>query len=277
MPELPEVESVRQSLASLVVGDTIIQSDVYLKKMVKAPTLKAFESLIQNQTIHGIDRRGKHLIIVLDDQLLMVHLRMEGKFFLSPAPSTKMKHEHLRFHLKSGRILSYHDVRTFGTFHLYPKQPYKALPPLLKAGLEPFDEDFNGAYLKSKLSLRSIPLKAALLDQTVLLGLGNIYADEVLFEAGLHPLKKASALTLKSYDALASASIKILDKAIQAGGTLIRTYHNTLGVDGLFQLQLKVHTKQGQPCQTCHTLIEKIKVSGRSTYFCPTCQLRSKR
>lgn len=277
MPELPEVESVRQSLASLIVGDTILQSEVYLKKMVKAPTLKAFESSIQDQTIEAVHRRGKHLIIVLNDYHLLIHLRMEGKFFLSETIPEKMKHEHLRFHLKSGRTLSYHDVRTFGTFHLYSKRPYQDLPPLLKAGLEPFDEGFDGTYLKAKLKFRKAPIKAALLDQTILLGLGNIYADEVLFEAGLHPLKKASSLTLASYQALADASVNILQKAVEAGGTLIRTYHNTLGVDGLFQQQLKVHTKVNQPCLTCHTIIERIKVSGRSTYFCPSCQARSKR
>jgi formamidopyrimidine-DNA glycosylase len=222
-----------------------------------------------------VDRRGKHLIFHLTDYLLMVHLRMEGKFFIHQQPPLKEKHEHVRFHLKSGRTLSYHDVRTFGTFHLYPHQPYTTLPPLLKAGLEPFDDGFNGPYLKAKLTQRSMPIKAALLDQTVLLGLGNIYADEVLFKSRIHPLKKASKLTNKSYQALADASLEILTQAIKAGGTLIRTYHNTLGVDGLFQLQLKVHTKYQQPCPVCHTPIEKLKVSGRSTYFCPICQARS--
>lgn len=277
MPELPEVESVRQSLASLIVGDTVIRSEVFLKRMVKEPDLKAFESTLKNKTIQAVDRRGKHLILVLNDDLLMVHLRMEGKFFLSESPLEKMKHEHLRFYFKSGRVLSYHDVRTFGTFHLYSKRPYHQLPPLLKAGLEPFDKGFDGTYLKSKLKHKKTPLKAALLDQTVLLGLGNIYADEVLFEAGLHPLKKSSSLTLNAYQALAQASIDILNKAIAAGGTLIRTYHNTLGVDGLFQQQLKVHTKVNEPCQICNTVIQRIKVSGRSTYYCPTCQARSKR
>lgn len=277
MPELPEVESVRQSLASLVVNDTIVKTDVYLKKMVKTPALDAFEKTLENQTITAVDRRGKHLIVVFNQHLLIIHLRMEGKFFLHPAPLPKMKHEHLRFYLQSGRVLSYHDVRTFGTFHLYPQQPYNELPPLLKAGLEPFDEAFSGAYLKNKLKFRQAPIKAVLLDQSVLLGLGNIYADEVLFAAKLHPLKKASRLSRRSYDALADAAIDILEKAMAAGGTLIRTYHNTLGVDGLFQQQLKVHTKEHQPCQTCQTIIQRIKVSGRSTYFCPNCQKRSHR
>lgn len=135
MPELPEVESVRVSLEGLILNDTIIQSDVYLSKMVKAPALNDFLHQIKHQTIQALDRRGKHLIIVLDDYVLMVHLRMEGKFFLYDQSEPKKKHEHLRFYLKSGRILTYEDVRTFGTFHLYPHQPYETLPPLLRAGL----------------------------------------------------------------------------------------------------------------------------------------------
>jgi formamidopyrimidine-DNA glycosylase len=274
MPELPEVESVRVSLEGLILHDTILQSDVFLSKMVKAPALNDFLHQIKNQTIQALDRRGKHLIIVLDDYVLMVHLRMEGKFFLYHQSEPKKKHEHLRFYLKSGRILTYEDVRTFGTFHLYPHQPYETLPPLLKAGLEPFDEAFNAAYLHKKLNAKTTAIKASLLDQTVLLGLGNIYADEVLFAAKVHPLKPSNKVSFKKVEALAEASKEILEKAIEAGGTLIRTYHNTLGVDGLFQLQLKVHTKVFEPCLLCQTPIRKIKVSGRSTYYCPTCQKR---
>lgn len=274
MPELPEVESVRVSLEGLILHDTIIKSDVYLNKMVKAPALKDFIDQIQNQKIEALHRRGKHLIIVLKDYLMMVHLRMEGKFFIDEKSEPKKKHEHLRFYLKSGRVLTYQDVRTFGTFHLYPHQPYETLPPLLKAGLEPFDEAFNAIYLKSKLTTKTTAIKASLLDQTVLLGLGNIYADEVLFSAKVHPLKPSNKITYKKAEALADASKVILEKAIKAGGTLIRTYHNTLGVDGLFHLQLNVHTKVNEPCPNCQTPIKKIRVSGRSTYFCPTCQKR---
>jgi formamidopyrimidine-DNA glycosylase len=274
MPELPEVESVRQSLAAVVLKDTIEAVDVYLPKMVKTHAVNDFKKTLKDQTIKAVHRRGKHLIVELSDHLLMVHLRMEGKFFITPTPQEKNKHEHLRFYLKSGRVLTYEDVRTFGTFHLYDKVAFTTLPPLLKAGLEPFDEGFNGTYLKAQFKLRKSPIKAALLDQTVLLGLGNIYADEVLFKAKVHPLTKASKITLKKAQALAEASQLILAEAVKAGGTMIRTYHNSLGIDGLFQQQLKVHTKEHEPCETCQSLIQRIKVSGRSTYYCPTCQMR---
>jgi formamidopyrimidine-DNA glycosylase len=274
MPELPEVESVRQSLAAVVLNDTIEEVEVYLPKMVKTHATTDFKNTLKNQTIEAVHRRGKHLIVELSNHLLMIHLRMEGKFFITPEPHAKNKHEHLRFYLKSGRVLTYEDVRTFGTFHLYDKGDFNTLPPLLKAGLEPFDEGFDGTYLKTKFKLRSTPIKAALLDQTVLLGLGNIYADEVLFRAKVHPLKKASTITLKKAAALAEASKFILAEAVKAGGTMIRTYHNSMGIDGLFQQQLKVHTKEKEPCETCQTLIKRIKVSGRSTYYCPTCQVR---
>lgn len=273
MPELPEVETVRKSLAPFVESQKIKDVTIYLPRMIRTHEADAFRSRLIGQTIHTLSRRGKHLIWHLDEDVLISHLRMEGKFYIVEEDVPQMSHEHVRILFTSGRQLIYHDVRTFGTFDLFAKpEDIKTLKPLADLGLEPWDEGFNGAYLKTQLERRHGPIKPVLLDQTVVLGLGNIYADEVLFCAGIHPKRAASKISLKRLNTLATCIHDILSKAIRMGGTTIRTYENSLGIDGMFQNELYVHTLENEPCRICDTPIKRIKLSGRSTYYCQTCQ-----
>jgi formamidopyrimidine-DNA glycosylase len=274
MPELPEVETVRATLEPLIQNATIIDLDVYWPKMMQEHPVETFKTLLVGQTIQRVSRRGKHLLFEFNHGVLISHLRMEGKYYLKPHGAEKKKHEHVHFKLADGRTLIYDDVRKFGTFHWRSYDALYQTKPLAHLALEPHDEGFNGDYLYANIHSRQQAIKTVLLDQTVVLGLGNIYVDEVLFCAGIHPQKKASKLSKKAAHRCAECAQKVIAKAVALGGSSIRSYTSTLGVTGRFQNELNVHTLEHQPCQACLTPIVKIKVGGRGTYFCPVCQTK---
>lgn len=274
MPELPEVETVRNTLKKQILGETITKVEIFYDKMLY-PNKDAFYKLV-NQTFRDIRRYGKYLFFILDDYIIISHLRMEGKFFIKTNEPIE-KHEHIVFTLNSGRTLRYHDTRKFGIMKLLETNDYqKALqePEIKKLGLEANDPNLTGYELYEKIKSKKIPIKTVLLDQENICGLGNIYVDEVCFLSKIHPLTLASNLTIDDANKIVENSKKVLEKAILAGGTTIRSYTSSLGVTGLFQLELHVHTKVGQPCENCQTIIKKIKVGGRGTYFCPICQVK---
>ncbi|MFW6285250.1 MAG: DNA-formamidopyrimidine glycosylase [Bacillota bacterium] len=273
MPELPEVESVRRSLHPLIAGHTIKAVEIHHENMVKDIDVDAFIKSLKDRTFKSIHRRGKHLIFDLDGIYMLIHLRMEGRFLIKDATEKKKKHEHVRFILDDGRALIYHDVRKFGTLRLRREATLHTTPPLSTLGPEPLDEAFNVATIHPKLGT-SRPIKAALLDQTTMSGIGNIYADEILFCAGLHPSVLAYKVKRPTLKRIIECSKSIIREATEAGGTTIRTYQNALGIDGRFQLNLKVHTLEGMPCTVCGHPIKKTKVATRGTYFCPVCQKR---
>ena len=269
MPELPEVETVRSTLELHLKKDIITHVTPYYEKLITGDPNIFYQS-IKGQTIQSISRMGKYLIFVLDDDALIIHLRMEGKFYIKTPLDPVLKHEHMVFHLKSGRELRYHDVRKFGTLTLLPRDQYMELDPLNRLGLEPKDQKLETFF--SRINKKNIEIKAVLLDQHIISGLGNIYVDETLFHAKIHPTRKANQITLDEADAILKSAIKVLDKAVALGGTTIRSYTSSMGVHGRFQNELCVHTKRGQPCPICQTTIIKMKVKGRGTYVCPTCQ-----
>ncbi|MFW6284872.1 MAG: DNA-formamidopyrimidine glycosylase [Bacillota bacterium] len=273
MPELPEVESVRRSLNPLIEGHAITAVDIHHPNMVKDIGVEAFQEALRQKTFQNIERRGKHLIFDLDGLFMLIHLRMEGRFLIKDASEAQTKHEHIRFTLDDGRALIYHDVRKFGTVRLRTQETLHTTPPLLTLGPEPLDEDFTVETLYPKLGTKR-PIKAALLDQTTMSGIGNIYADEILFCAGLHPAVKAYKVKRPTLKKIVKCSRSIIHDAVEAGGTTIRTYRNALGIDGRFQLNLKVHTLEGMPCTVCGHPIKKTKVATRGTYYCPVCQKR---
>lgn len=266
MPELPEVETVRATLEPLLVGKTITHVDVFHTNMIKDLDL---EIRIKNQTIHRVERMGKHLLFILDRDVLISHLRMEGKYFYQ-LPRAKLKHEHVIFTLDNGYTLRYHDVRKFGTFHLKSLDTYLHVAPLSLVAKEP--KDLTPLELYEAIHHKSITIKQVLLDQTIISGLGNIYVDETLFRAGIHPIRKASKISLKACETLLKEAKEVLAFAISLGGSTIRSYYATIGISGKFQNELMVHTKVNEPCKRCQTPIIKIKVGGRGTYVCPTCQ-----
>ena len=272
MPELPEVETVRRTLHNLILNKTIKGIDVYYTKIIKEPRLTDFINKLVGKTLIDIKRQGKYLIFIFDDTALISHLRMEGKYFIKDQGDKIEKHEHIVFNFTDKTSLRYHDVRKFGTMDLRDIDKMYTTPPLSKLGLEPFDPLMTVAYLKGKLHKKEVAVKTCLLDQHIFVGLGNIYVDEVLFRCKLNPTLKASKLKDKDYKNIIDNSIIVLNKAIKLGGTTIISYTSSLGVTGLFQNELNVHTLQGEPCPVCNTIIEKTRVGGRGTYYCPKCQ-----
>lgn len=217
-------------------------------------------------------RKGKWLLFDIGDYYLCSHLRMEGKYFIKNHDEEINKHEHVIFTFEDGIDLRYHDTRKFGRMNLVLKDKLDTVEGVRKQGIEPIDSNLTKEYLFYKFNKKSLPMKSLLLDQTIISGLGNIYADEVLFKAGINPLRLGKSITLEECDKIRKASNDIISEAIKCGGTTIRSYTSSLGVTGRFQQNLMVHKREGLECKKCHSLIKKIVVGGRSTYYCEKCQ-----
>ncbi|MGM0843984.1 MAG: DNA-formamidopyrimidine glycosylase [Bacillota bacterium] len=273
MPELPEVETVRRTLTELVTGKRIHSVSVFWAKMVKLPDeVEEFKLSLQGETIQGVDRRGKFLILRTDHYSLVSHLRMEGRYGVFPGEEPVEKHTHVIFHFEDGSELRYKDVRKFGTMHLFPKGEETINLPLSHLGPEPFSTDFTVKHLTEKLAKTERSVKAVLLDQTVLVGLGNIYVDEALYRSGIHPARKANSIKKAQLKKLHKEIIDTLSEAVEQGGSTIRSYVNSQGQIGMFQQQLFVYGRKNEECRTCGNLIEKNVTAGRGTHFCSNCQ-----
>ncbi|BDD38320.1 DNA-formamidopyrimidine glycosylase [Streptococcus ruminantium] len=272
MPELPEVETVRRGLNRLVKGKTIQKVEVIYAPMVKTGVDRFCQDLV-GQVIMDVQRRGKYLLIYLTDFVLISHLRMEGKynFFQKQVPTNK--HFHAFFTFTDDSTLVYQDVRKFGTMELLQEKNLSAYFASRKIGPEPTEEDFHLAEFTAKLARSKKPIKSHLLDQSLVAGLGNIYADEVLFRAKVHPAQVSHSLSANQITALRQATIEVLQLGIEKGGSTIRTYKNALGMDGSMQDYLQVYGKTGQACPCCQEKIVKIQLGGRGTHFCPRCQV----
>jgi len=273
MPELPEVETVKETLKKHLIGLKIVQVITPYSNIIKLK-LDEFKNKVTNQKFTGIKRYGKYLFFELEDYTLVSHLRMEGKYLLRNNLKEITKHEHVIFELDNGKYLSYHDVRKFGTMELVLKGEEKELESIKKLGYEANQSRIDYDKLYDLIHKSSRPIKAVLLDQTILTGLGNIYVDETLFLSKIHPAELANNLSKDEIIAILKNAKIVLDKAIKLGGTTIRTYQSSLGVDGRFQNELKVHTLAGESCKECNDIILKTRVGGRGTYYCPTCQKR---
>ncbi|MDI9540410.1 MAG: DNA-formamidopyrimidine glycosylase [Bacillota bacterium] len=269
MPELPEVETVVRTLEKQLGNRKIKKVEVYWNNIIANVEPTDFKLSLKNQTIEKYDRRGKFLVFTLTDYILVSHLRMEGKFFIHPKKTKKDKHTHIIFELEDLE-LHYNDVRKFGKFYLYQKQ--ENLSCLDKIGFEPFDENLNGRILKQLTKKDRMYIKTKLLDQSLIAGIGNIYANEICFKCGLDPLRRSCCLSERKWDEVLKATREVLVQAIQQGGTTIRSYTSSLGVSGLFQQSLMVHSRENEACYCCGSKILKKKVNGRGTYYCPICQ-----
>lgn len=273
MPELPEVETIKNTLKQLVLHKTIHHVSVHWPNIIKQPDdVAQFKQLLQGQTIASIARKGKFLLFYLDDYVLVSHLRMEGKYSLHQSVDPIAKHTHVIFSFEDGQELRYNDVRKFGTMHLIQKGKERSEKPLSQLGPDPFEEDFTMDYFFNKLQRTQRMIKAVLLDQTIVSGLGNIYVDEVLFKSKIHPLKIASKLTAAQAMAIQAQAIETLKEAVKCGGTTIRSYVNGEGEMGMFQQELYVYGQEKEPCKQCASPIVKLRVAGRGTHICPTCQ-----
>ncbi len=292
MPELPEVEVVRQGLEPLVLNRQIARisaSGLPLRRPVPLAELRRWG---EGARVTGVARRAKYLLLHLDNGALLVfHLGMTGKIYPAPADEPPRKHDHLRLILADGRVagpavgrapeaageIRFNDTRRFGLVAVFP--PGEARMPPLLAGLgpEPLDEKaFTPAHLAQHGSKRRAPIKNLLMDNRVVVGIGNIYANEILFAAGVHPETPALAVSRAKLKKICLAARQILTRAIAAGGTTIADFANAAGDAGYFQVQLAVYGRAGQPCLRCRRPIIKRTLAGRATYFCSRCQRRVK-
>ncbi|MCM3146215.1 DNA-formamidopyrimidine glycosylase [Brevibacillus sp. MER 51] len=273
MPELPEVETVVRTLRGLVMGKTIERVSVHLARIVRQPDdVEAFKSLLVGQTIQDIQRRAKFIQFFLNEDVLVSHLRMEGRYGVYQADDPVEKHTHVVFHFTDGTELRYRDVRQFGTMDLFPKGKETTVGPLAKLGVEPLDKSFTPEVLGKLLKGRSTKIKPLLLNQECIVGLGNIYVDESLFKAGIHPEKPAGKLTDKEVNRLHESIVSTLQEAVEQGGSSIKSYVNGQGEMGMFQQSLLVYGRKDEACTRCGAEIIRFVVGGRGTHICPDCQ-----
>lgn len=274
MPELPEVEVIRQGLQRYLPGRRVVAVSSGNKKLRLPMPRKDLAEYIQGALIKAVGRRGRFLLLTMDNNArLVIHLGMTGKISLCPAGLPKAKHDHFRLKFDKGTQLVFNDVRRFGfILVLSPGQDFSNTM-LAELGPEPFEQKFTPQYLQKLAAGRNRPLKNFLMDNRVVVGIGNIYACEILFQAGLRPERKINTLRGKQWTKIVENSRYTLKKAIKRGGTSISDFVNESGRSGYFQLELQVYGRQGKPCNRCRTPIKKITMAGRSTFFCPKCQI----
>ena len=270
MPELPEVETVKNSLKKLVLNKKIVNVNVRYNNIIEYPNVEIFKKEIINQTIKDISRRGKWLVFELNNYYLLSHLRMEGKYIIRNLNDPYETHEHVEFIFSDNTCLRYKDTRKFGRMHLLKKDELYTKKPLNELGLEPWDKDLTSTYLKEKYKNKKLPIKTTILDQSIIVGIGNIYADEILFLSKINPYKESNKLNDLELDNIIKYTKEVLEKAITMGGTTIKSYESSEGVHGGFQSELLVHNRIF--CPNCKTKLEKVRIGGRGTYYCKSCQ-----
>ncbi|MCT6902299.1 MAG: DNA-formamidopyrimidine glycosylase [Lactobacillus sp.] len=273
MPEMPEVETVRRTLLPLIKGKTIKEVTVWYPKIITGDA-KEFKKQLAGKRIETIDRYAKYLLIRLSGHLTVVsHLRMEGKYRLVKVNTKKDKHDHVQIVFNDNSALRYNDVRKFGRMQLITTGTEKESTGIGKLGAEPNSQAFTVSYLQKGLARKKKNIKNTLLDQSVVAGLGNIYVDEVLWETKIHPLSQANTIPAERVAQLHDNINSLIELAIAERGTTIHTYLDANGKTGGFQKMLQVYGHKGEPCVRCGTPLEKIKVNGRGTTFCPKCQV----
>lgn len=276
MPELPEVETIRRDLEPLVTGRTItgVEVDPATLPLLAGTTFDVLESNLVGRTIKSLGRRGKYLLFELDDgRWFVAHLRMTGRLVWRPHNAPPEQYQRARLMLDNGCDLRWSDLRKFGTWRIYDR-----LDDLLaKLGPEPIDENFDLRTFRAALAGRTAPVKAVLLDQRRMAGLGNIYVDEALFQARIRPDTPAGELSSAAVKRLHQAVRDVLERGIEYRGASFRDYVDGQGNQGQQHMYVQVFRRDGKPCYTCGTIIQKTVVGGRGTHFCPRCQRPSRR
>lgn len=269
MPELPEVETVRRGLAPHLIGRRLLGARVREPRL-RWPVPADLDVRLAGRRIDTLERRGKYLILGLDQGHLILHLGMSGSLRLTDAATPLAKHDHIDLVLEGDQVLRYRDPRRFGAV-LWSDAP--ARHPLIAAlGVEPLDPAFDGAWLYAASRGLRAPVKSWLMNARVMVGIGNIYANEALFHAGIHPLMPAGKLTRPRCIRLAAAIRDTLERAIAAGGSTLRDFVDGHGEPGYFQQTYHVYGREGEPCRTCGGIIRLTRLGDRATCFCPVCQ-----
>lgn len=280
MPELPEVETVRRGLTPCMQGQRIERLEVN-RPNLRFPFPDQFAKRVEGATITHMGRRAKFLVTELSTgEALIMHLGMSGRFTVNSAatadfhhdPGTKPAHDHVVFHMQGGATVTYNDPRRFGFMELWPIDELDIYPRIKDLGPEPLSNHFSAAYLDERLAGKAAPIKAALLDQSVVAGLGNIYVCEALFRSGISPKRKASSTVGKRNARLAPAINEVIAEAIEAGGSSISDFASASGELGYFQKAFAVYDRENEPCTLCTRQVKRLVQSGRSTFYCSHCQ-----
>lgn len=270
MPELPEVETVRRGLAPHLIGQTVAAVAVRQPRL-RWPVPEELAARLPGRTIERVERRAKYLLLGTDAGTVIVHLGMTGRLRLLPAATPPQTHDHADLTLTDGRCLRFTDSRRFGAL-LWTMEPPERHPLLRTLGPEPFDPAFTGAYLRRCGQGRRPAIKTLIMDHHIVVGVGNIYANEALFAAGINPLRPAGQVTEDECERLAAAIQDVLAEAIRHGGTTLRDFVGGDGQPGYFQRSLRVYDRRGGACAGCGQPIQRCRVGQRSTYHCPNCQ-----
>jgi len=272
MPELPEGETTRRGIAPHVIGRRVVRIDVYDSRL-RWPVPADLDARMRGRTINRVDRRSKYLLFHAGDAALLVHLGMTGTLRAFRQPPPRRRHDHVDIVLDDGTLLRYHDPRRFGAM-LWLAAPRDGHPLLDSLGPEPFDTAFDAGYLWRTTRSRRAAIKLALMDNRVVTGVGNIYANEALFRAGIHPGARANRLSKARLARLVDAARDVLQAAIAKGGSTLRDYVGSDGASGYFQLDYFVYGREGSACRVCGGTIRHTRQGGRSSFYCAHCQRR---
>lgn len=270
MPELPEVETTKRGLAPLLTGKRVGKVEI-LDARLRWPVPTNLGSLLRGRSLRAIDRRAKYLLFRFSHGTLIGHLGMSGSMRVCQPNAELRKHDHVRIRFGSETEFRYHDPRRFG-FLLWTEQAAELHPRLIDLGPEPLGPDFDGAHLAGAAAGRKIAVKPFLMDNHVVVGVGNIYANEALFRAGIRPSRAAGRIAAARWDRLAIEVRAVLTEAIEQGGTTLRDFENSAGEPGYFEQSLAVYDREGRPCLRCDTPIRRAVLGQRASYFCPHCQ-----
>lgn len=269
MPELPEVETTRQGIAPHCEGQTI-QQVIIRNPNLRWPVPETLAHTLEGEQIRTVERRAKYLFLHLNSGSVIIHLGMSGSLRVITDDSAAMTHDHVELALANGRRIRFNDPRRFGCW-LWTTD-WQHHPLIANLGPEPLSDSFNGAWLYRQSRNRKTPVKAFIMDNHTVVGAGNIYANESLFKAGIHPRRSAGRISLDRYHRLAEAIRETLSAAILMGGTTLRDFVNSDGKPGYFAQSLLVYGKAGTPCPDCGTTLKEIRMNNRSTVYCPACQ-----
>jgi formamidopyrimidine-DNA glycosylase len=294
MPELPEVETIRRGLVAKILNKLIERVEVRCQRIIVRPGIRELEGALAQQTIEAISRRGKFLLLETEDYRLLIHLGMTGQltywdkaatndnhFFVHPLTGlqkatqhTVDKHTHVSLYFADGNALHYRDIRQFGKWRLYRREEFADAREFWSLGLEPFTPDYGWTQFLNRFDGRKLKIKSLLLNQSFVAGVGNIYADEALFEARVHPERRVATLTQQEKRRLFRAIPKVLKRGLKYGGTSFQNYLNAEGEKGSNQERLRVYGREGEKCLRCREKVVRVVVSQRSSHFCPRCQPR---
>lgn len=270
MPELPEVETTRRGIQPHLISQKI-KGVIVRQPKLRWPVPEKLSERLKGQQIVSVKRRGKYLLIACEKGTIIIHLGMSGSLKITTANRPPEKHDHIDLILNNGKCLRFRDPRRFGAF-LWTEESALNHSLLINLGPEPFDDIFDGNWLKKRAKGRRLPVKSFIMNSHIVTGVGNIYASEALFLAGIRPDRSSGAISLIRYQRLANAIRKILQLAINQGGTTLRDFVNESGQPGYFQQQLAVYGREDNDCLKCESTIKKIVLGNRSTFYCPKCQ-----